>query len=143
MLQLEPGRDVRIVIELRHENLVAALQGACQRPGEQEVERGHAGAEGDLARVAPEKTTGGIVRAPDQLRRSEAGRVRRADVRVVGAQVVGDRVDHLVRALGAAGAVEERHGPVERREPRAHRVHVQIRADSHPQNLHAAPILTP
>ena len=34
--------------------------------------------------------------------------VRGTDVRVVVAEVVGDRVDHLVGALGAAGAVEER-----------------------------------
>ncbi len=46
------------------------------------------------------------------------------------AHVVGDRVDHLVRALRAAGAVEERERPVERRETRAHGVDVE-HGDAH------------
>ena len=50
-------------------------------------------------------------RAPRRL-------VRRADVGVVVAQVAGDRVDHLVGALGAAGAVEEGEPPLQRGEAR-------------------------
>ena len=54
------------------------------------------------------------VRALDQLDRAHARVVGRAHVRVVLAQVAGDRVDHLVGALRAAGPVEEREPAVER-----------------------------
>ena len=60
------------------------------------------------------------MRRVDERVRPPGRLVRRADVRIVVAEVLGDRVDDLVGALGAAGAVEEREPPVERREPGAH-----------------------
>ena len=66
-----------------------------------------------------EEGRGPLVGEVDERRRSLGRPVRRADVRVVVAQVGGDRVDHLVRALRAARAVEEREPAVERREARA------------------------
>ena len=41
------------------------------------------------------------------------------------AHVVGDRVDHLVGALRAAGAVEERERPLQRGVPAADRLDVE------------------
>ncbi len=136
-LELEPGGHVRVVVEPRHQDLVAGRQRAGERPRQQEVERRHARPECDLARVAPEEAPGGVVRSLDESDGANARAVRRAGVRVVGAQVAGDRVDHLVRALRAARSVEERHRPVERRESCPHRVHVQVCADGHSQNLHS------
>ena len=115
----EPGRDVRVVVEPRADDLVALAQRARERPREQEVERRHARPERDVVRVAGEEAAGGDAGTLDQLDRAHARLVRRADVRVVLAQVAGDRVDHLVRALRAARPVEERERPVERREARA------------------------
>ena len=65
------------------------------------------------------------VRALDQLDRAHARLVRRADVRVVLAQVARDRVDHLVGALRAAGPVEEREPAVERGVAGADRLDVE------------------
>ena len=108
LLQREPRRDVAVVVELRHEHLVARLQLAGERPGEQEVERGHALAERHLVAGAAEERAGLLVGEIDERRRAARGLVRGADVRVVVAEVAGDRVDHLVGALRPAGAVEER-----------------------------------
>ena len=99
----EPWRDVGVVVEPGADDLVARFQRASERAGEQEVERGHARPEGDLVRMALQEAAGGRVRALDQLDGANARLVRRADVRVVLAQVARDRIDHLVRALGAAG----------------------------------------
>ncbi len=68
----------------------------------------------------PRKRRCALVGEVDELVRPAARLVGRADVRVVLAQVARDRVDHLVRALRASGAVEEGEAPVERGEARAH-----------------------
>ena len=93
------------------------VRAECAR--QQEVERGHARAEGGLVGRAAEERPGLLVREVDQLDGADARLVRRADVRVVLAQVARDRVDHLVGALRPAGPVEEGEAPVERREARA------------------------
>jgi hypothetical protein len=123
----EPRRDVGIVVEPRAHDLVPRLQRAPERPREQEVERGHARAEGDLVRVALQEAARCRVRPLDQLDGADARLVRGADVRVVLAQVARDRVDHLVRALRAARAVEEGQAAVERRVAQTHGRHVQHR----------------
>ena len=87
-----------------HEHLVAGLELAGERAREQEVERGHALPERDLAGIAAEERGGALVRGVDQLVRPARRLVGRADVRVVLAQVAGDRVDHLVGALRPARA---------------------------------------
>jgi hypothetical protein len=125
--ELEPGRDVAVVVERRDDDLVALAQRACERPRQQEVQRRHALAERGLVRRAAEEGTGALVGARDELVRTPARLVRRADVRVVGAQVVRDRVDHLIRALRASRTVEEREPPVERREASARRGDVEQR----------------
>src|SRR4029077_18790312 len=71
-----------------------------------------------------------LVCSVDELVRALRRRVRRAHVRVVLAQVAGDRVDHLVGALRAAGPVEEGEPPVEGPEACADRIDVE-RGDAH------------
>ena len=53
--EFEPGRDVAIVVDSRHHDLVAEPKRAAERAREQEVERRHARAERDLLRRAAEK----------------------------------------------------------------------------------------
>ena len=130
-LELEPRGDVRVVVEPRHEHLVAGRELAREGAGEEEVERRHALAERDLTRRAAEERRGPLVGEVDERRRPLRGPVRRADVRVVVAEVVGDRVDHLVGALGPARAVEEGEPAVERREARADGVDVEQRRLAH------------
>ena len=127
MRELEPRRDVPVVVEGRDDDLVALAQGSRERPREQEVERGHARAERDLLGRAAEEGGRALARALDELVGAPARLVGRADVGVGLPEVAGDRVDHLVRALRAAGAVEEREGPIERAEARADRTDVEGR----------------
>ena len=116
--ELEPGSDVPVVVELRHDHLVALAERARERPRQQEVERGHARAERDLGGGTAEERGGAGVRSLHELVRAPARLVGRVHVRVRLAEVRRDRVDHRVRALRAAGRVEERERPVERGEPR-------------------------
>ena len=70
LLKREPGRDVSVVIEPRHEHLVSHRQLTGERPGEEEVERGHALAEGHLLARAAEKRAGLGVGEVDERRRT-------------------------------------------------------------------------
>src|SRR5581483_157583 len=117
--ELEPRRHVRVVVELRADDLVACGQIAGDRAGEREAERRHVRAEHDLGRVAAEEARGREPRAGDHCLAAAARLEVPAEVRVRLAQVAGDRVDHLVRHLRPAGAVEERERPPERGEARA------------------------
>ena len=112
--ELQPGSDVRVVIEPGAHDLVPALERPAERPREQEVERGHALPERDLVGMAGEEAAGGDVRAFDELDRVQARVVGSTDVRVVLAQVARDGVDHLVGALRPSRPVEEREPAVER-----------------------------
>ena len=117
--ELEPGRDVAVVVEPRHDDLVAGLELPADRPREREVERGHVRAEDDLLRAAAEERGAGPARLVDERLGHPARLVGPADVGVRLAQVPRDRVDHLVRHLRAARPVEEDERPVERREAAA------------------------
>jgi len=120
------GRD-QAVIGTLVDDLVTRAEGARECAREQEVERGHALAERDLVGVAGQEPACGGAGALDQLHRADARPVRRADVRVVLAEVARDRVDHLVRALRPARPVEERELAVERGETGADGVDVEQR----------------
>ena len=76
VLELEPGGDVRVVVELRHEHLVAARERSGETAREQEVERGHGRPERDLVGVAVEEATRRDARALDQLHGAHARLVR-------------------------------------------------------------------
>ncbi len=90
VLQRQPGGDVAVVVEPGHEHLVARLQLAGQSPGEEEVERGHALAEGDLVARAAEERSGLLMGEIDEGRGPAGRLVRRPDVRVVVAHVLRD-----------------------------------------------------
>ena len=67
MGQLEPGRDVRVVVELRAEDLVARLGSRAGRAREREDERRHVRAEDDLVR---RRSRGSGRRSPASARRA-------------------------------------------------------------------------
>ncbi len=85
--ELEPRRHVRVVVELRDDDLVARAERPRERAREQEVECGHARPERDLVGRRPEEGRGALTRPRDELVGSAARLVRRADVRVRLAQV--------------------------------------------------------
>ena len=117
--ELEPGRDVGVVVELRAEDLVAGPEIARDRPRERERERRHVRAEDDLVPAQPRNRPATSRERCVELLGAAARLVRPARVRVRGAVVVRDRVDHLVGDLRPAGAVEEHEVALERREARA------------------------
>jgi hypothetical protein len=73
----QPGRHVRVVVELGDDDLVAGLQRACDRMGELEVERGHVRPEGDPLGRGAREVGGGRPRARHDLVRRR-GRGERA-----------------------------------------------------------------
>ena len=107
MRKLEPRRHVRVVVELGDDDLVAfpplASGGARQR----ERERRHVRAEDRLLGAGAEELAGRQPRLGHERLGAAARLVRPADVGVRLPVVAGDRVDHFVGHLCAAGAVEE------------------------------------
>ena len=123
--ELEPRRDVAVVVEARDEDLVAGLERPAERAAQGEVERGHVRAQDRLLGPAAEEPRRGCVRLLDELVAAATGREGAAEVRVRLPQVVRDRVDHGLRALRPAGRVEERDAGRERRKSRPDRLEVE------------------
>ena len=123
--QPQPRPAVGFVVERGDHDLVAGLQLAAERVGEEEVQRGHVGAEADLAPVAAEEVGAGAPRPVDDLVGLGAGGEAAVDVAVVAQQVAGHRIRHGLWRLRAAGGVEVGrrvavHRPLEGRELAAH-----------------------
>ena len=126
----EPRADVGVVVELRDDHLVAGRERARDRVREEEVERRHVGAEGDLAGLGAEEVGRRLVGGGEQrvgLARAGEGA---AGVRVRALQVAAHRLDHGGRHLRAAGAVEVGDRPAadaraQRREALPDRVEVE------------------
>ncbi len=85
--QLEPGRDVGVVIDSGHEDLVARAELPADRAGEREVQRRHVRAEHDLLRLAAQEGGRGVPRLVDHRVGAPAGLEEAAGVRVRLAQV--------------------------------------------------------
>src|SRR5439155_15625433 len=118
--ELQPRRDVAVVVETGANDLVALAPVTRRRARKREVERRHVGSERDLVDGRAEETCRGLVRLDEQRVRAPRGRERASGVRVRLAQVAGDRLDHAVGHLRAAGAVEERERLLQRAEAGAH-----------------------
>ena len=107
MRQLEPRRDVAVVIEARDDDLVAGLPRPRGGAGERKRQRGHVRAERHLLGRAAEETAGGRPCLVDDAHRPRARLEGPAKVRVRFAQIGRDGVDHLVGHLRPAGPVEQ------------------------------------
>src|SRR5512133_3914436 len=126
--ELEPRRDVAVVVEARDEDLVAGRERPSERAREREVEGRHVLAEDRLRGPAAEEAGRGRVRQLDQLVAAAAGGERSTEVRVRFTEIRGDRVDHGARALRAAGCVEEGDAGDERGELCADRLQIDGRS---------------
>ena len=113
--ELEPRRDVPVVVEPRDEDLVAGAQRPAERSREHEVQRRHVLAEDRLAGLAAQERRGGEVRLGQQRVAAAARGEGAAEVRIRLAQIAGDRLDHRVGALRASRPVEERGRRLEAR----------------------------
>jgi hypothetical protein len=103
----QPRRDVRVVVEVGDDDLVAGLRRARDGVRELEVQRRHVRAERDLLRRAAGQLGGGAPCLGDELDRVERCRERTAVVGGAAAQVPGHRLDDLLGRLRAARPVEE------------------------------------
>ena len=106
----EPGRDVGVVVEAGEQDLVSGLEFAANGAADGEGQRGHVRAEDDFVSAAVQEVGHGAAGSGDHRVGAAAGGVGSAGVGVVVAQVVGDGVDHALRDLRSAGAVEEGGG---------------------------------
>ncbi len=105
--ELEPRRDIRVVVELRHENLISLVPGTSKGARERKGEARHVRAEDRLFRRAAQELGRSEPRLSDERLGLAARLVRAAGVRVRLAVVARDGVDHLVRDLCPARPVEE------------------------------------
>ena len=119
---LEPRRDVGVVVELRRDHLVACSPVARGGPGEREVERRHVLPEGDLVRPHAEQVGCCGARRCDHVIGDHRGDEPAAGVRVRREHVARHRLEHGVRHLRPCGAVEVGHGDVQRVEAVADRL---------------------
>jgi hypothetical protein len=98
------------VVEAGDEDFVAGAEVAADGAADCIGERGHVGAEDDFVGAAVQEVGHGGAGLGDHGIGVAAGGVGSAGVGVVAAQVVRDGVDHTLRNLRAAGAVEEGGG---------------------------------
>ncbi len=122
-----PRVDVRVVVQLGDDDLVAFAPAAGERARDVEGQRRHVRAKGDLGRVAAEEVRDGGPGAGEEGVRLLARRVPPVRVRVVPEEIVrrgvGDRTGDL-RSSGAVkiGHRNVPHSPLERRELRPDRL---------------------
>ncbi len=105
-----PGRDVRAVVELREQNLVAGAEVAADSAADRERQRSHVLPEDDFVRIAAQEISHRGARAGDDLVGLATGRVLPVGIGVAGFQIMRNGVDHALRDLRAARAVEESWG---------------------------------
>ena len=109
--QARPRRAVRLVIELRDDDLVSRRPPPFERMAQRVIERRHVRAQRNAGGVLrTEKCAEYGARAPE--RGIDVGRSGEAPsaIRIVVAVGFRDRADHLPRNLGAARAVEIHQG---------------------------------
>ncbi len=114
--ELEPRRNVSVVVEARDEDLVPGAQRAADGAREHEVECRHVLAEDRLGRIAVQERASREPRLCEERVALPACSERAAEVRVRLAQIVRDRVDHRIRALCPSWSVEERGRTLQRGE---------------------------
>ncbi len=102
----QPGGDVRVVIELRRDDLVAGRERAAEGVHELELERRRVRAERDLAGIRTEQVGGRRARLVQHRVGLDARREGAAAVRVRPLEVADHAVDHGLRHLRARRAVE-------------------------------------
>jgi len=105
---LQPRRDPGVVVQARHEDLIAGAELPRGGPGQGEVQRGHVRPEGHLTGLAAEKPGRLGLGLIEDLADADAGGVARAQIRARLAEGARDRAAHFIGHLRAAGSVEER-----------------------------------
>jgi len=110
----EPRGDVGVVIQARNQNFVAGTKLASadlptKAAGNGVGQRGHVRAEDNFVGATVQKVAHGGAGFAKHGVGVAAGSVGPASIGVVVPQVIRDRVDHPLRHLRSAGAIEEHH----------------------------------
>ena len=108
LCHLQPRRDVGVVVKARDHDFVARLEFAADGAGHRIGQRGHVLTEDDFIGAAVQEVGHGAARFGDHGVGVAAGGVGSARVGVVAAKIVGYGVDHALRDLRPARAVEKR-----------------------------------
>ncbi len=125
-----PRGEVGVVIEQCEHDFVAGAEVSSEGAAQGEGERGHVRAEDDFVSIAIQKVGHGGPRLINDAIGIVAGLKGAVGVGVIASEIVGDGVDHALRHLRAAGAVEKDGGISvdglrERRELRADPIYVE------------------
>ena len=123
--ELEPRRYVRVVVELRDDDLVAGFPRPAGGARQREVQRRHVRAEDGFVRRAAEEVPGCHASLRDEPFGAPARLVWAADVRIRVAEVGRHGINHRVGNLRPAGPVEERERLAQSGEARADRLDVE------------------
>ena len=95
---------------MREQDFVSRAKLPADGAADRKCQRSHIGTEDDFVRIAAEKVSHRGTGAGDYLVGVAAGGVSPAGVRVIAAQVVGNRVNHPLRDLRSARPIEECSG---------------------------------
>ena len=125
-LQRQPGGDIGVVVHVGDDDLAARRQHLADAEADEADERGGVHAEADFGRVTGvDQQRHAFARIGDCLVDGDAAGIAAAALHVVGNEMVGDGVEHVLRDLRAGGVVHEDEvaGPPQRRKQRTDRVH--------------------
>ena len=111
LLELEPGRDVGVVVHVGDDDLVPLAERLADREAHHADERRRVHAEADFRRVrGVDQDRDALARVRDRLIDQPALVVAPAALDIVVEKMVVDRVEHALRDLRAGGVVEEDEG---------------------------------
>src|SRR6266567_3793621 len=118
------------MVEMSEQDFVSWPEFASNGAADRKRQRSHVRTEDDLVRITAEKVGHCRTGAGNHLVGVAAGVVRPAGVRVVGAEVAGNCINHFLRDLRSAGAVEKYGGTavdflLKRRELGAHPIQIE------------------
>src|SRR5260370_11296764 len=107
LCQRQPWRDVGVVIEACYQDLIARPEIATDGSTDRKGERSHVRTKDNLVCAAVEKIGHGGTRTRDHRVGMATSGIGSAGVGIVAAQVFSDGVNHPLRHLRAAGAVQK------------------------------------
>ena len=95
---------------MSEQDFIARMKLATNRTADSVGQRGHVGTEDNFVGIAVEEIGHGAAGFGNHGVGVAAGRVGAGSIGIVAAEIAGDGVDHRLRDLGAAGAIEKGGG---------------------------------
>src|SRR5207247_7173021 len=105
-----PGRNISVVIEMSEQDFIARMKFTCNRAADGVRQRGHVGTKDNFVGSAIEEIGHGTAGFGDGGIEIGSAHVRTASIGIVAVEIAGDGINHTLRDLGAAGAIEKGGG---------------------------------